>query len=195
MKFTYQDFIAFARAFEEQNCFDFCENEVRQADREEWLFFYDATFRDESNYKTNVCIQFNELSGEIGWDIGGGWDDAIREIEILYQQLFGKRLGYQLVERGEDADRVYSVLKTIMEGIHKAENGLIPFAAVFNGLRIRDCLPEHTVLGSTWHISEIRDKFPTGTTDKELFSELRNINGRLTDAAISSGREVIEKAL
>lgn len=89
MKQTYQDFIDFSRAFEEQNCFEFT-GEIQQPDPERPLFFYDATYRDEGNYKTNVQIQFDGAAGVITWEIAGGWEDAEMEIRELYRQLFEK---------------------------------------------------------------------------------------------------------
>ncbi|MGG2201861.1 hypothetical protein, partial [Paenibacillus validus] len=90
MKRTYQDFIDFARAFEEQNCFDFNEQELQQPDPARPLFFYDATYRDESNYKTNVRIYFDGLAGVITWEIADDWEDADTEIGTLYRLQFEK---------------------------------------------------------------------------------------------------------
>lgn len=195
MKRTYQEFIDFVRAFEEQNNFDFNEQELQQEDPEQPLYFYDATYRDESNYKTNVRIHFDGLAGEITWEIADGWEDAYTEIDELYQLQFKKSHRQQLAKKDKDADRIYRVLEKLMEGIHKAEAGKIPFSAVFNGISIRDCLPQYTVLATTWNIDDLRDRYPKGTSDKMLFAELQRIEHRLTDAAVRSGREVIENEL
>lgn len=192
MKRTYQDFIDFARAFEEQNYFEFHEQELQQPDPERPLYFYDATYRDESNYKTNVRIHFDGLAGVITWQITDGWEDAETEIKALYRQMFEKQRRRQLAVKDKDAERVYRVLQKLMLGIHKAEAGKIPFAAVFNDIPIRDCLPHHTILATTWHIDDIRDRFPKGTSDKKLFAELQRIERKLQDAAVSGGWDVIE---
>lgn len=192
MKQTYYDFIDFARAFEEQNCFDFNEQELQQPDPARPLFFYDATYRDESNYKTNVRIHFDGLAGVITWEIADSWEDADTEIEALYRQMFEKKHRQQLAEKDKDAERVYRVLMKLMESIHKAEAGKIPFAAVFNGIPLRDCLAQHTVLATTWSIDDLRDRFPKRTSNKKLFAELQRIERELNDAAVRGGWEVIE---
>lgn len=63
---------------------------MQQEDPEQPLYFYDATYRDESNYKTNVRIHFDGLAGEITWEIADGWEDAYTEIDELYQLQFKK---------------------------------------------------------------------------------------------------------
>jgi hypothetical protein len=192
MKRTYQEFIDFSRAFVEQNCFDFNEQELQQPDLALPLFVYDATYRDESNYKTNVRIHFDELAGVITWEIADGWEDADTEIEALYKQSFEKKHREQLANKDKDAERIYRVLQKLMAGIHKAEAGKIPFAAVFNDIPIRDCLPQHTVLATTWHIDDLRDRFPKGTSKKKLFTELQRIERGLNDEAVRGGWDVIE---
>jgi hypothetical protein len=192
MKRTYQEFTAFARAFAEQNCFDFDETELQQQpDPVHPMFFYDATYRDESNYKTNVRIHFDGLAGVITWEVSDGWEDAESEIETLYRLQFEKPRRQLLADKDKDAARVYRVLQQLMEGIHKAEAGKIPFAAVFNGIPIRDCLPQYTVMATTWNIDDIRDRLPRGTSKEELYAELQRIERGLTDAAIRGGWDVI----
>ena len=192
MKRTYEDFIDFARAFEEQNCFDFNDQELQQPDPARPLFYYDATYRDESNYKTNVRIHFDGLAGVITWEIADGWEDAYTEIEELYRLQFENPRRQQLAKKDKDAERVYRVLQKLIEGIQKAESGKIPFAAVFNDIPIRDCLPQYTVLATTWHIDDLSDRFPEGTSKAKLFAELQRIERALNDAAVRSGWDVIE---
>lgn len=97
--------------------------------------------------------------------------------------------------KDKDAERVYRVLEELLKGVKKAESGEIPFSAVFNNISIRDCLPPYTVLATTWHVDDIRDRFPEGTSDTELFAELQRIEVGLQEAAIRSGWEVIESEL
>lgn len=96
MKRTYQDFIDFARTFEEQNHFDFSEAAIEQIESIHPIYAYDATYRDESNYKSNVRITYNGFTGAIEWNVAEGWQDAIDEIEALYEQMFEKHIEKQL---------------------------------------------------------------------------------------------------
>ncbi|RRJ54698.1 hypothetical protein EHV15_34435 [Paenibacillus oralis] len=61
----------------------------------------------------------------------------------------------------------------------------------FNQIDIRDCLKQHTVLATTWHIDDIRDRYPFGTTDEELFDKLKSLESALSNVANISGNEVI----
>ncbi len=101
MKRTYEEFIEFVKAFEEQNCFEFDEEVVEQPDPMLPVFSYDATFRDEANYKTSVLISFNGLVGEITWEVTAGWADAVNEIEVLYDNMFDRKCLKPLVATTE----------------------------------------------------------------------------------------------
>jgi len=94
--------------------------------------------------------------------------------------------------KGNDAERVYGVLRKLLDGIQKAEKGEISFSEVFNAIPIRECVGQYTVLATTWHIDDIRDRFPEGTSEEKLFSELRRIEMCLQNAAVIAGFEVIE---
>lgn len=85
MKNTYPDFINFVRTFEELNHFEFDEKEVQVLG--DGQFFYDATYRDNDNYKTNVRIQFDAKGSEITWEVADGWEDAYQELEEIYGSL------------------------------------------------------------------------------------------------------------
>ncbi|PZM63712.1 hypothetical protein [Paenibacillus dendritiformis] len=84
MKHNYEDFIFFAQAFEEMNHFEFDENFIQQVGD---CYYYDATYRDNDNYKTNVRIQYNQIDGEITWEVNDGWEDAYQELKELYGSL------------------------------------------------------------------------------------------------------------
>ncbi|MCM3130214.1 MULTISPECIES: hypothetical protein [unclassified Paenibacillus] len=62
----------------------------------------------------------------------------------------------------------------------------------FNVISIRDCLPQHTLLATTWHIDDIRKQFPFGTSDEELYQKLLGLESSLQNVAVSSGNDVIE---
>ncbi|BFH18209.1 hypothetical protein J6TS7_29550 [Paenibacillus dendritiformis] len=85
MKNTYPDFIFFARTFEEMNHFEFDEKAVQVSGEDQ--YYYDATYRDNSNYKTNVRIQFDAKDGEITWEVADGWKDAYQELEDVYRSV------------------------------------------------------------------------------------------------------------
>lgn len=82
---TYQDYVFFCKAFQEWNHFDFEEHDIQRQPGEPPTFSYDATFRDESNYKTNVRIMFDGTV--ITWAIADGWEDAHEEISALYDSM------------------------------------------------------------------------------------------------------------
>jgi len=83
---TYQDFVLFAKTFEEYNCYEFDETSIV---KEGGMYYYEATFRDPSNYKTIVRISYDSLHGTISWITG--WDDASEEASRLYEYLFNLR--------------------------------------------------------------------------------------------------------
>jgi hypothetical protein len=90
-----------------------------------------------------------------------------------------------------DRQRVYSVYRKLLGAILKAEASEISFAAVFNEIPIRDCLGQYTVLATTWHIEDIQDRYPKGTSDEELFQILLEQESALSDVAVSSGNDWI----
>ncbi|RRJ54580.1 hypothetical protein EHV15_33760 [Paenibacillus oralis] len=93
---TYPDYVFFCKAFQEWNLFDFEESDIKQEPGETPSYTYDATFRDESNYKTNVVISFDGAA--ITWAIADGWEDAHEEINTLYDSMMQlKASGRQLV--------------------------------------------------------------------------------------------------
>lgn len=93
---TYTDYVLFCRAFQQLNFFEFDEKDIQVQTGENPCYTYDATFRDESNYKTNVLIIFD--GSAISWEVGDGWDDALAEISELYDTLIQmKESGQQLL--------------------------------------------------------------------------------------------------
>lgn len=193
MKQSYQDFIHFCKSFQVQNEFGFNEQEIK-SDRDG--YYFDATYRDESNYKSNVRIYF--IQGNIGWHVTEGWEDAYQEINFLFKTMFpleDENIDRRMeVVQAIDADsaRVYEVFYKLKHAIHLAESGKIKFAAVFDSLPIRSFLPQYTVLATTWHVDDIRDRFSNETTDEALFETLQKLESGLNNVAVSSGQEWIE---
>jgi hypothetical protein len=99
---------------------------------------------------------------------------------------------YQEEMKDKDADRVYQVMKKLKIAIIKAEAGKIPFAAVFNNIPLRDCLPQYTILATTWHIEDIRPKFSAGISDHELFQKLLELEKTLNTIAVENGNEWLD---
>ncbi len=84
-----QEYIAFCRKFQEQNEFDYNETKVFEPSDEKAYHSYDATYRDEGNYKTNVEIRFD--GQVITWELEEGWHDAHIELTRLYDDMFDSR--------------------------------------------------------------------------------------------------------
>ncbi|MNW32226.1 hypothetical protein D3C74_91660 [compost metagenome] len=84
MELTFQDFIQICTHFEAQNQAEFDRDRVQMSSFYPQKFFYDATFRDENNYKTFVRIHF--YKNKIEWDTG--WEDAHDAIFQLFEMLF-----------------------------------------------------------------------------------------------------------
>ena len=55
--------------FQQFNFFEFDEKDIQVQTEENPCYTYDATFRNESNYKTHVLIRFD--GAVISWEIGG----------------------------------------------------------------------------------------------------------------------------
>lgn len=91
-----------------------------------------------------------------------------------------------------DRSRVLHVYHQIRCAITEAEAGRIPFSAVFNHIAIRDCLPQYTVIATTWHIEDIRDRFPPSMPDDELFVILQEQARALENMAVRGGHEWFE---
>ncbi|MGG1938308.1 hypothetical protein ABFY57_00795 [Paenibacillus polymyxa] len=81
----YADFITFCRTFQEYNAFDFEESEVIKVSKKPPVYTYNAIFRDNSNYKTNVVITLDARG--ITWQIADGWEDANEELSTIYDAL------------------------------------------------------------------------------------------------------------
>lgn len=84
MELTFQDFIQICTHFEEQNHFEFDRDQVKISSSYPKCFYYDATYRDEHNYKTSVRIYFQD--NEIEWETP--WEDAHDQISELFDMLF-----------------------------------------------------------------------------------------------------------
>ncbi|EJW13814.1 hypothetical protein M5X00_13085 [Paenibacillus alvei] len=82
--FSLEDFIIFTKAYVELNHFDFVQEDIMQPDPEIMEFYYNATYRDEDNYKSNVRIMLDS-DGSISWEVMYGWEDAEEEIEELFE--------------------------------------------------------------------------------------------------------------
>ncbi|MFB8378096.1 hypothetical protein [Paenibacillus taichungensis] len=187
MTLTYDQFIQFAQTFVDNNCFDFSPEEITET--EPGIFSYLTCYRDSSNFKSHVTIEFHQLAGELRWKVHEGWEEAYQELEDLEVELFGPTVLPGGV--GEpDRDRAYRVLQTIQNSIRAAEAGEIPFSQVFNRLDLRDCLPEHTVLATTWHIDDLDDELGClNLSPDELFGHLQAMG--LDEAACRAGWECI----
>jgi hypothetical protein len=184
---TFQDYLALCRRFQEQNDVEFDERIIVKPSGEKMYYSYNAAYRDDTNDKTSVEIRYDGWT--ITWDMEEGRDDPSDELNRLYVDMFGARRVAR--HTGNPADRVYKVLQQIVEGIQQAQAGVIGFAEVFNYVNIRDCLAQHTVLAATWHIDDIRDLFPMGTSDDELFQELMKMEAGLKETARRSGMDYI----
>lgn len=187
MKMTFDQFICFAQTFQENNCFDFSKEAITET--EPGVFSYNACFRDSSNFKSPVTLTYNLADGEIRWDVYEGWEEAYEELESLEDWLLSE--SDQSDEQvNADRDRVYRVLQTIQQSIQDAEEGKISFSQVFNRLDIRHCLPEYTVLPTTWHIDDLEVELGTlNLSPDELFDHLKAMS--LEDAAIRAGWDCI----
>ncbi|WP_268626969.1 hypothetical protein [Paenibacillus alvei] len=212
--FSYNDFVIFVRAFQEMNSFVFEWAPIQQPDLQKKEFYCDALYRDEYNYKTNVQFHLNE-DGEVSWSVWDGWDDAEDEIEELFEGFikwkWGKRddrftqLRDSLITmpaqdevlHNQDPHKLYvmEVYKKLTDQIERAENGQISFSEVFNKFSGRDFLPQYTIVPTSWHIDDIRDRFPEGTSNEELMVELLKIERVLSESAKANGWEVINDCL
>ncbi|EJW14314.1 hypothetical protein M5X00_23205 [Paenibacillus alvei] len=212
--FSYNDFVIFVRAFQEMNFCDFKQEEI-QNPYPNW-YDYDATYRDEYNYKTTVEFCLSD-DGDITWGIWFPCKDAEDEIEELFEDFIkwksGKRddrftrfeepimtsLPAQDVEvlHYQDPHKLYvmEVYKKLTDQIERAENGQISFREVFNRFSVRDFLPQYTIVPTSWHVDDIRDRFPEGTSDEELMVELLKIERVLSESAVANGWEVINDCL
>jgi len=88
--------------------------------------------------------------------------------------------------------RAFAVWRKLTEALVEVIRGNRDVETAFNDIPIRDCLPQYTVLATTWSIDDLREYFPYGTPDEELYENLRKLEKRLANAAVLSGNEVIE---
>ncbi|MBJ6361761.1 hypothetical protein ACFOQM_10740 [Paenibacillus sp. GCM10012307] len=190
MKISKEQFIQFVHAFEDQNQFEYDDTALLQPNENQIV--YHATYRDESNYKSDVKFSLDVPSGEVNWEVAYGWNDAYEEIDALYHQMFGRSEMKDVLTNNNEAQHVYRVLMNLGLAVSKAEQGRIPFSSVFYSIPIRDCLPEHTILATTWHIDDIREYFPEDSSDDHLFEKLREMEKAITDASVAAGWEVIQ---
>lgn len=96
MKLTYQNFLQFCSKFEELNEFEFEEESVQNSNDNPKECYYDATYRDECNYKSNVRIFF--LEGSVRWEVAAGWDEAYEELDRIYLEEFQCKVNEQTEE-------------------------------------------------------------------------------------------------
>lgn len=92
-------------------------------------------------------------------------------------------------DRDNAKSNAYRVLSLLQDAIGQAEQGKRSWDAIFNDIPIRDCLAQYTVLATTWHIDDIRDRFPKNTTDEELFDTLRGLQNGLSNGAVLTGND------
>ncbi|NEZ44421.1 hypothetical protein [Paenibacillus alvei] len=90
-----------------------------------------------------------------------------------------------------ERENAYDVLAKLQAQIRRAEDGKIKFSQVFNAIDYRQCLPEFTIVPTSWRIDDIRDRFPSDTTDEVLYEALEGIERHLESASIYIGWEVI----
>lgn len=84
MEMQFQDFIDFCRRVEEKNQNEFDPNAIKTFSFNPNHFYYDATYRDEFNYKTNIRIYWED--SEISWETA--WSDADDDLTDLYSEMF-----------------------------------------------------------------------------------------------------------
>lgn len=87
--------------------------------------------------------------------------------------------------------RAFRVWKNLTMALKEVVLGQRDIETAFNQIDIRDCVKQHQIVATTWHIDDIRDRYPFGTSDKELFDELRKFERVLSNLAVSSGHDVI----
>ncbi|MEX1030280.1 MAG: hypothetical protein WDZ91_09605 [Paenibacillaceae bacterium] len=83
---SFQDYLKFCRRFQEQNEFEFNEHHLVKPTEDKAYHSYDATYRDDGNYKTNVELRYDGRA--ITWELEEGWHDAHVELSRLYCDIF-----------------------------------------------------------------------------------------------------------
>lgn len=92
---NYEDFITFCKHFDDQNQYEFELEQIKELaglDGNPSGYQYTTTYRDNSNYKSEVVIRLDQQG--ITWEVIEGWDDAhelLRQILDLVEE--SKALG------------------------------------------------------------------------------------------------------
>lgn len=87
--------------------------------------------------------------------------------------------------------RAYNVWRQLTQSLVEVIKENRDIETAFNAIAIRDCLPQHTILATTWEIEDLRDHSPYGTSDEELYGRLLEIGSTLANVAIVSGNDAI----
>ncbi|TVX85545.1 hypothetical protein [Paenibacillus agilis] len=197
MKITYNDFIHFCRKFEEANEFEFNEeNLIDFIDEKHYRhknakYMYDATYRNDNENKLAVTIYLLE-DDTIAWELLAHWYDAKEKLDQIYDSMFLiKEKQNQFDSLNNDREQVHQLLLQLEDYLQKADNGEMFHSDILSRIGLRKFIPKHTVLATTWHIDDIRDRFPSSTTDDALYDALSEIEAALSDAAVREGWEVI----
>lgn len=87
--------------------------------------------------------------------------------------------------------RAFHVWTKLTMALKDVIHGQRDIETAFDQIDIRDCVKQHMVLATTWHIDDIRDRYPFGTTDDELFDTLKGLESSLSNVAVISGQDEI----
>lgn len=88
--------------------------------------------------------------------------------------------------------RAFQVWAKLTMALKEVILGQRDIETAFNQIDIHDCVKQHTVIATTWHIDDIRGRYPFGTSDEELFDQLKSLESSLNNVAVISGQDVIE---
>jgi len=87
--------------------------------------------------------------------------------------------------------RAFRVWKRLTKALMEVVEGKRDVETAFNDIQIRDCLPQHTILATTWSIDDILEYFPYGTSNDEMYEKLQELEKNLNEVAVCYGHEVI----
>jgi hypothetical protein len=120
--------------------------------------------------------------------VEGGEDDCI------YTGIQGKDIADLAAVAGTQTHRAFSVWRKLTQALLEVIQGTRDVETAFNNIPIRDCLPQHTILATTWSIDDLREHFPYGTSNEELYAKLLELENSFGNAAVTSGNDVIAYA-
>lgn len=88
--------------------------------------------------------------------------------------------------------RAFRVWRKLTYALSEIVQGERDIETAFNQIDIRDCVRQFMIAPTTWDIEDIRSKFPYGTSDKELFKKLKELEGSFHHNSVEAGNDVID---